>query len=65
MSHLFIMFQMMCQKGLCNLITQSYCLHNLWLVVLLNISLTVWHVGYQSHGILGNFDIFPTKSAIS
>ena len=29
------------------------------------ISLTVWHVGYQSHGILGNFDIFPTKSAIS
>ena len=43
---------------------------NLWLVVLLKweistISLTVWHVGYQSHGILGNFDIFPTKSAIS
>ena len=29
------------------------------------ISLTVWHVGYQSHGILGNFDIFPTKSVIS
>ena len=29
------------------------------------ISLTVWHVGYQSHGILGNFDIVPTKSVIS
>ena len=29
------------------------------------ISLTVWHIGYQSHGILGNFDIFPTKSVIS
>ena len=29
------------------------------------ISLTVWHVGYQSHGILGNFDTFPTKSVIS
>ena len=27
-------------------------------------SLTVWHVGYQSHGILGNFNIFPTKSVI-
>ena len=29
------------------------------------ISLTVWHIGYQSHGILGNFDIVPTKSIIS
>ena len=29
------------------------------------ISLTVWHVGYQSHGILGNFNIFPTKSVVS
>ena len=29
------------------------------------ISLTVWHLGYQSHGILGNLDIFLTKSVIS
>ena len=30
-----------------------------------NISLSVWHVGCQSHGILGNFAVFPPKSAIS
>ena len=29
------------------------------------ISHSVWHVGYQSHGILQNFAIFPPKSAIS
>ena len=30
-----------------------------------NISLSVWYVGCQSHGILGNFTVFPPKSAIS
>ena len=30
-----------------------------------NISLSVWHMGCQSHGILGNFAVFPPKSAIS
>ena len=30
-----------------------------------NISLSVWYVGCQSHGILGNFAVFPLKSAIS
>ena len=30
-----------------------------------NISLSVWHTGCQSHGILGNFAVFPPKSAIS
>ena len=30
-----------------------------------NISLSVWHVGCQSHGILGNFTVFPPKSAVS
>ena len=30
-----------------------------------NISPSVWHVGCQSHGILGNFAVFPPKSAIS
>ena len=30
-----------------------------------NISLSVWHIGCQSHGILGNFTVFPPKSAIS
>ena len=29
------------------------------------ISLTVWHVGHKSHGILQNFAIFPPKCAIS
>ena len=29
------------------------------------ISLSVWHVGYKSQGILQNFAIFPPKSAIS
>ena len=29
------------------------------------ISLTVWHIDYQSHGILGNFNIVPTKSVVS
>ena len=30
-----------------------------------NISLSVWYIGCQSHGILGNFAVFPPKSAIS
>ena len=30
-----------------------------------NISLFVWYVGCQSHGILGNFAVLPPKSAIS
>ena len=30
-----------------------------------NISLSVWHVGCQSCGILGNVAVFPPKSAIS
>ena len=30
-----------------------------------NISLSVWYVGCQSHGILGNFTVFPLTSAIS
>ena len=30
-----------------------------------NIFLSVWLIGYQSHGILGNFAVFPLKSAIS
>ena len=30
-----------------------------------NISLSVWYVGCQSHGSLGNFTVFPPKSAIS
>ena len=30
-----------------------------------NISLSVWYIGCQSHGILGNFTVFPLKSAIS
>ena len=29
------------------------------------ISLSVCHVGYKGHGILGNFAVFPPKSAIS
>ena len=29
------------------------------------ISLSVWHIGYKGYGILGNFAIFPAKSAIS
>ena len=30
-----------------------------------NISLFVWYIGCQSHGILGNFAVHPPKSAIS
>ena len=30
-----------------------------------NISLSVWYIGCQSHGILGNFTVFPLKSTIS
>ena len=30
-----------------------------------NISLSVWYIGCQSHGILGNFAVFPPKSAVS
>ena len=30
-----------------------------------NISLSVWYVGCQSHGILGNLAVFPLKSTIS
>ena len=30
-----------------------------------NISLSVWYIGCQSHGILGNFAVIPLKSAIS
>ena len=29
------------------------------------ISLSVWYVGYKSHGILWNFALFPPKSAVS